>query len=83
MFFANRFTVTDNAVLPLLLYGCRFPGSDAAYDALTECCDVRLLAEAIVFTSTAPSAANAIFNVSNGDVFRWNEVRGGCACSRL
>jgi hypothetical protein len=61
--------------LPLLQNGCRFPGSDAAYDALTECCDVRLLAEAIVFTSTNPAAANAIFNVSNGDVFRWNEVR--------
>ncbi|WIA10533.1 hypothetical protein OEZ85_010721 [Tetradesmus obliquus] len=52
----------------------RFPGPDAAYEALTECCDARLLAEAALFTSTSPAAANAIFNVSNGDVFRWSEV---------
>lgn len=67
-------------VLLLMRYGCRFPGPDAAYEALTECCDARLLAEAALFTSTSPAAANAIFNVSNGDVFRWSEVGHGASC---
>eukprot|EP00878_Enallax_costatus_P032716 GHUV01035975.1.p1 GENE.GHUV01035975.1~~GHUV01035975.1.p1 ORF type:complete len:314 (+),score=77.18 GHUV01035975.1:607-1548(+) len=52
----------------------RFPGSDACYGALTECCDVRLLAEAAVFVATTPKCANQIYNVSNGDVYRWSEV---------
>ena len=52
----------------------RFPGPPAAYEALTECVDADLLAEAAVFVSTQPHTANQIFNCSNGDVFRWSEV---------
>ncbi len=35
---------------------------------------MRVVAEAAVFTSTEPSAANNSYNVSNGDTFRWSRV---------
>lgn len=35
---------------------------------------MRLLAEATVFVATSPETANQVFNVSNGDVYRWSEV---------
>lgn len=41
-----------------------------------------LLAQAAVFVSTTPKAANQIFNVSNGDVFRWSEVGSHWLCCR-
>ena len=63
------------------VYHIRFPGSPAAYEALTECVDADLLAEAAVFVSTQPHTANQMFNCSNGDVFRWSEVGpGGRGC---
>lgn len=72
-----------NLILAIGVYGTlcaqlglpfRFPGSRAAYEVAMEVCDVDLLAEAIIFTSTQPQARNHAFNVSNGDVFRWSEV---------
>lgn len=61
--------ITERLGLPF-----RFPGSEATYNSVIECCDVRVVAEAAVFTSTEPSAANNAYNVSNGDVYRWNQV---------
>ncbi len=68
-----------HAISPI---SCRFPGSEAAYNALIDCCDVRIVAEAAVFTSTEPSAANNAYNVSNGDAYRWSRV-GVCSLSNL
>jgi nucleoside-diphosphate-sugar epimerase len=51
-----------------------FPGSAAAYSTLSELTDASLLAEAIVFLATHESGANAAFNITNGDCFRWNRV---------
>jgi len=42
--------------------------------ALQSLTPLLLLAQAAVFVSTTPKAVNQIFNVSNGDVFRWSEV---------
>ncbi|TCO30427.1 nucleoside-diphosphate-sugar epimerase [Kribbella steppae] len=52
----------------------RFPGKPGAYDALLELTDAGLLAKATVWAATAPAAANQAFNITNGDLFRWNEL---------
>ena len=73
-----------NLSTSIALYACvckelglalRFPGSAQAYDAVYEVCDADVLADAIMWTSSQPQCANQSFNVSNGDVFRWREVR--------
>ena len=51
-----------------------FPGSAAAYSALSELSDASNLAEAIVHISTHEAGKNAAFNVTNGDNFRWCQV---------
>jgi nucleoside-diphosphate-sugar epimerase len=51
-----------------------FPGSSAAYSALSELSDATCLAEAIIFVSTHNAGRNAAFNVTNGDSFRWSQV---------
>ncbi|WP_432942883.1 SDR family oxidoreductase [Kribbella sp. CA-253562] len=52
----------------------RFPGKPGAYDALLELTDAGLLAKATVWSATSPAAANQAFNITNGDLFRWNEL---------
>ncbi|GAA0578891.1 SDR family oxidoreductase [Kribbella sandramycini] len=52
----------------------RFPGKPGAYDALLEVTDAGLLAKATVWAATTPAAANQVFNIANGDLFRWNEL---------
>jgi nucleoside-diphosphate-sugar epimerase len=52
----------------------RFPGKPGAYDALLELTDSGLLAKATVWAATSPAAANQAFNITNGDLFRWNEL---------
>ncbi|ADB35554.1 NAD-dependent epimerase/dehydratase [Kribbella flavida DSM 17836] len=52
----------------------RFPGKPGAYDALLELTDADLLAKATVWAATSPAAANQAFNITNGDLFRWNEL---------
>ena len=49
----------------------RFPGGG---QGIQEAVDARLLARAIAWAATAPTARNEIFNVTNGDVFDWHEV---------
>jgi nucleoside-diphosphate-sugar epimerase len=51
-----------------------FPGRPGAYAALTEVTDATHLARAMFWMATDPRAANQAFNVSNGDVFRWNRL---------
>lgn len=49
----------------------RFPGSWAGWDALHQATDSRVLARAVEWALDADSARDEIFNVTNGDHFRW------------
>jgi nucleoside-diphosphate-sugar epimerase len=61
--------ICDEAGVPL-----RYPGSARAYDTLYQVTDAELLARATVWAGGAPPARNEIFNVTNGDVFRWRQL---------
>lgn len=52
----------------------RFPGKPGAYDKLLEMTDAGLLAQATLWAATTPAAANEAFNITNGDLFRWNDL---------
>lgn len=52
----------------------RFPGKAGAWDRLIEMTDAGLLARATVWAATDPGSANQAFNITNGDLFRWNEM---------
>lgn len=52
----------------------RFPGKPGAYDRLLEMTDAGLLARATVWAATDARCANQAFNITNGDLFRWNEM---------
>ena len=52
----------------------RFPGTVAAYDALYQVTDAELLARAAVWSGSDPAAAGEIFNITNGDFFRWRQL---------
>jgi len=52
----------------------RFPGTQSAYNALCQVTDAGLLAESMVWASTADESANEAFNLTNGDAFRWSTL---------
>lgn len=52
----------------------RFPGTHAAYDALYQTTDAELLGRATVWAGSAADAVGQIFNVTNGDQFRWRQL---------
>lgn len=52
----------------------RFPGSLEAWGALHQSTDARLLAQAVFWALTASGARNEVFNITNGDHFRWQHV---------
>jgi nucleoside-diphosphate-sugar epimerase len=52
----------------------RFPGSDEAYNALFNVTDATLLAKGMTFVSLQEQAKGEIFNITNGDVFRWKQL---------
>jgi len=52
----------------------RFPGKAGAYNQLLEMTDATLLAKATVWAATDPRCANQAFNITNGDLFRWEEL---------
>ncbi|WP_084163902.1 SDR family oxidoreductase [Olivibacter sitiensis] len=53
----------------------RFPGkSGRAYHHLMEMTDAALLAKATVWAATETRCANQVFNINNGDLFRWSEL---------
>ncbi|MFD0852074.1 NAD-dependent dehydratase, partial [Actinomadura adrarensis] len=52
----------------------RFPGTREAYTALHQITDADLLAEATAWALTGGTAAEAIFNITNGDLFRWEHL---------
>lgn len=62
-------TISKTLGLPL-----RFPGKPGAYDKLMDITDAGLLAKATVWAATDPLCANQAFNITNGDLFRWNEL---------
>jgi nucleoside-diphosphate-sugar epimerase len=62
-------TISKELGLPL-----RFPGKPGAYDKLMDLTDAGLLAKATVWAATSPQCANQAFNITNGDLIRWNEL---------
>ncbi len=50
------------------------PGTTGSYKALYQCSDARLLAHAMVWMATDPRCANQAFNITNGDLIRWENV---------
>ena len=52
----------------------RFPGKPGAYTTLLEMTDAGLLAKATVWAATTPKCANQAYNITNGDLFRWDEM---------
>lgn len=52
----------------------RFPGTRAAYQVLYQTTDAELLARATVWAGATEMAENQIFNVTNGDQFRWSQL---------
>ena len=51
-----------------------FPGKPGAYRALYQCTDSALLAKALVWMATVPNCANQAFNITNGDLIRWENL---------
>ncbi|GGH08791.1 SDR family oxidoreductase [Pedobacter zeae] len=52
----------------------RFPGKLGAYDKLLDITDAGLLAKATVWAATNQESANQAFNITNGDLIRWNDL---------
>jgi nucleoside-diphosphate-sugar epimerase len=51
-----------------------FPGTRGAYTSLFDATDAVHLARAAVWAATEPRCANQIFNITNGDYFRWEHL---------
>ncbi len=62
-------TLSKDAGVPL-----RFPGSADAWSALHQFTDADLFARAVNWALTADAAAGEVFNVINGDQFRWEHI---------
>lgn len=52
----------------------RFPGTEKAYTQLVQFTDAGLLARASLCAATDEKASGEAFNVTNGDVFRWERM---------
>jgi nucleoside-diphosphate-sugar epimerase len=52
----------------------RFPGTPGTWNALHQATDATLLARAIIWALTSETARNEVFNVTNGDHFRWRQI---------
>lgn len=51
-----------------------FPGTHGAYRALFDATDSTHLAKAAVWASTNPKCSGEFFNITNGDLFRWEHL---------
>ncbi len=51
-----------------------FPGTAAAFGAMTQVVDAEQLAEAAAWSAVTPQAAGEVFNVANGDPTRWSRL---------
>lgn len=72
-----------NLVMVIAVYACiskalglplRFPGTEASYRALYQCTDSELLAKGVLWMSQNPNCANEPFNITNGDLIRWEGI---------
>jgi nucleoside-diphosphate-sugar epimerase len=52
----------------------RFPGTEAAYRALYQVTSADILAEATIWAGETEAARDEIFNITNGDYFRWQHL---------
>ncbi len=52
----------------------RFPGTDKAYGQLAQFTDAGLLGRASAWAATSKEASGQVFNVTNGDIFRWERM---------
>jgi nucleoside-diphosphate-sugar epimerase len=52
----------------------RFPGAESAYRSLYQATSADLLARAVIWAGETVSARNELFNVTNGDNFRWQHM---------
>ena len=62
-------TISRELGLPL-----RFPGKPGAYRAVYQVTDSEQLARAMHWCATAPAAADEVFNITNTDFFRWENL---------
>jgi nucleoside-diphosphate-sugar epimerase len=78
--FGQSFGSAMNVIAALGVYGAilrddgeplHYPGGDPN---IMEAIDVDVLARAIAWSGNAPSAAGQAFNITNGDVFMWQNV---------
>jgi nucleoside-diphosphate-sugar epimerase len=51
-----------------------FPGTETSYQSLYQVTDARILARATDWAGETPSAEGEIFNITNGDYFRWSRM---------
>ena len=52
----------------------RFPGKPGAYRAIYQVTDSELLAKAMHWCATSSTAENEVFNITNTDFFRWENL---------
>lgn len=69
-------TISRELGLPL-----RFPGNPAAFGALYEFTDARLLARAMKWVAVNPACSNQAFNLTNGAPDRWKNIWPDIAAS--
>jgi nucleoside-diphosphate-sugar epimerase len=51
-----------------------FPGPRAAYEALYQVTDARLLARAVEWAGETDACKGQVYNITNGDYFRWSRI---------
>ncbi|QIH34739.1 SDR family oxidoreductase [Sphingobacterium sp. DR205] len=52
----------------------RFPGSPKAYEVLVNVTGTEVLSKSMEWVATADNTRNEIFNITNGDIFRWKDA---------
>ena len=52
----------------------RFPGKASAYGGLNQATDAGLLARSVEWALTTSSCAGQAFNITNGDLYRWEQI---------
>jgi nucleoside-diphosphate-sugar epimerase len=57
----------------------RYPGTATAFGKLYQVTDTELLAECMLWCATSPAARNEVFNITNTDYFRWENLWPGFA----
>lgn len=62
-------TISKELGLPL-----RWPGDIGAYNKVYQVTDSNILSKASVWVSVKPDCAGQAYNISNGDVFRWESM---------